>query len=155
MTSKILIDQFLTIAKDNGYETFLRSAAYKKTTNTIFTISFFKSSYSNSYYINLKFDIINYNSNKSYEINKKYFSHDCGDLHIDPENVDFTFLDLELEMPDEMRINSLRMYFLNFINPLAKKLESLEKVKNFIFENKWEFGCNLLLNYINTLEKDY
>ena len=153
MTSKDLTNNFINIAIENGYATFKKKAAYKASEFTIFTVSLFKSKFGNFYLISIKVDIIGYNKFKDYELNNNYFSHDCGDLPIDPENVDFSFLDLDIDMRDDIRVVAIREYFENIINPLAKRLATLIDVKMFIYENKWELGCKHLLDYMDTIKK--
>ncbi len=111
-----------SIAKGNGYNTAF-GIWYKESNECIFTLSLQKSNYENTFYLNLKsfikgaFDI-------NYKIEKS-LKNDTGDIFRRiPKEYD-KYLNCEIDLSHEERINGLENLFKKFINPFSQK--ALEK----------------------------
>lgn len=133
MESKDLKKKFGIIAKNNEFNTAL-GIWYKESQECIFTISFQKSNYENLFYINLKIFIkgifgIDYKIDKS-------IKNDTGDIFLrTPKEYD-NYLNFEIEISDNERINGLRKLFVEFINPFVEKALKKEKIFELEKEGK-------------------
>lgn len=113
-------------ASDGGFKNAF-GGWYKESENVVITLDLQRSNYSALYYLNIKIYLKGAFGN-SYEVTKYLIKNNIGNIFTRIPKEYVTFMNLDVDMDDHVRIMGIDNMFVNFVNPFAEQMLSFEDI---------------------------